>query len=64
MTKITTQDSDMSMLIELIEWAEDKSWFDMTFLKSLEDASQQHWFKGFSAAQKDAIANMYAKFLS
>lgn len=57
-------DSSMSMLIELIEWAEDKEWFDVSFLRSLEEASEAPWFNGFSAAQKDSIANMYAKFLS
>jgi hypothetical protein len=57
------KDSDMSMLIELIEWAEDKEWFDISFLKSLEEATEQPWFNGFSAAQKNSIANMYAKFL-
>lgn len=55
--------TDMEKLIEIREWSEDQDWFDDSFLRSLEDTSQQNWFKEFTSNQSRAIDNMYEKFV-
>ena len=57
--------SDQDKLIQLLEWAEDddNSWFDSSFLMSLEEKTWQPWFKQFSRAQSEAINNMFIKFI-
>lgn len=61
---MTKEISDLDKLIQLLDWSEDQDWFDDSFLKSLENATHQPWFKGFSEAQKTALHNMFVKFLN
>lgn len=56
--------SDMEKLTELLEFAEaESSWFDASFINSLEEASTKNWFTGFTQAQSRALDNMYEKFI-
>lgn len=55
--------SDMTKLAELLEFANENEWFDRSFVDSLEETSEKHWFTGFTSNQSRALDNMYEKFI-